>query len=211
MKFHIITLFPHILDSYISDSIIKRARAAGHIDIQFYNPRDFAENKHNKVDDKPYGGGPGMVLQAEPILRAYDAAKGRKRNITTLITAADGEQFSNTVAKSFAEAGHDIIIICGHYEGVDERVVEATNARKMSIGPYVLTGGELPAMIIAEATARQLPGVLGNIESIEENRISSHQSYTRPETLTYKKKKYSVPEVLLSGDHKKIDAWREGS
>ena len=190
------------------------------IKVKFYRIRDFVKGKHRKVwpdgnisaqaDDKPYGGGPGMVLRAEPILEAVKKAKGRKKHVKIIITAAGGTEFTNTKAKKLAtdKKASDIIIICGRYEGIDSRVKKALRAEEVSIGDYVLTGGELPAMVMMDAIARQIPGVLGKEESIEENRISSHEMYTRPETITWAGKNYSVPKVLLSGDHKKIDEWR---
>lgn len=221
ITFHIITIFPEMFDSYINESILGRAQENRKIKIKFYKLRDFVKGKHRKVwpdgnisaqvDDKPYGGGPGMVLRAEPILEAVKKAKGRKKNVKVIITAAGGTEFTNVKAKKLATDSKtkDIVIICGRYEGIDSRVKKALRAEEVSIGNYVLTGGELPAMVMMDAVARQIKGVLGKEESIEENRVSSHEMYTRPETLTFEGKNYKVPQVLLSGDHKKIDEWRQ--
>jgi len=220
ITFHIITIFPEMFDSYTTESILGRATKNKKIKIKFYRLRDFVKGKHRKVwpdgnvsaqvDDKPYGGGPGMVLRAEPILAAVKKAKGRKKDVKVIITAAGGSDFTNTKAKKLATDTKttDIIIICGRYEGIDSRVKKALRAEEVSIGDYVLTGGELPAMVMMDAIARQIPGVLGKEESIEENRISSHEMYTRPESIKWSDKNYKVPDVLMSGDHKKIDAWR---
>lgn len=219
--FHIITLFPEALDSYINESIIGRAQKNKKIKIKFYNPRDFSGNKHRQVDDKPYGGGPGMVMQAGPILRAVEGIKkkiatasakssGVSKKVKVIIFTTDGAQFTNTKAKNLASKHKDIILICGRYEGVDARVAKILKAEKVSVGPFVLTGGELPAMIVLDAVSRQIKGVLGKFESVEESRISSSETYTRPEVVEYNGKKYKVPKVLVSGDHKKIDEWRKG-
>lgn len=222
MTFHIITLFPESLDSYIHSSIVGRAIADKKIKIKFYNPRDFTKDKHRRVDRQPYGGGPGMVLEAESVVKAVEASLKLKAKSSKLIVwlSPSGKQFDNTYAEKSAKKYSDIIIICGRYEGIDARArkiikdlkLQAKNYKldlvDLSIGPYVVTGGELPAMIIIDTVARRIPGVLGKIESVEENRIASSEVYTRPEILTYKGKKYKVPKVLISGHHKKIEEWR---
>lgn len=221
MNFHIITLFPHIFDSYINESILGRAQREKKLKFNFYNPRDFVkptgnqkknEKPYLRVDDKPYGGGPGMVMQAEPCIKAIEKAltkcKNKKSKCKIIFLSPSGKQFDTEYAKGAVKKYTDILIICGRYEGVDSRVKKIFKAEDISVGPFVLTGGELPAMIIAECVARQIEGVLGNFDSLEEERISSSEMYTRPEVLIYKKKKYKVPVVLLSGDHKKIDEWR---
>lgn len=212
MQFHIITLFPEMFSSYFSDSILKRAQEQKKIKISFYNPRDFAHNKHNKVDDAPYGGGPGMVMMAEPILKAWKKARGRsqKKIFHTIILSPGGRLFTTSYAKSITQKYTDIIFICGRYEGIDARVKEILNkqAEEVSIGEYVLTGGELATMVIIDSVSRQIQGVLGNNESLEEERISSHEMYTRPAEIKYNKKMYKVPHVLLSGNHRNIDEWR---
>lgn len=209
-----------MFDSYVNESILGRARDSGLIKISWYPLRDYVTGKYRKVwpdgnisaqvDDRPYGGGPGMVLRADPILRAVEKARGRKKHIKIFITAPRGKKFTNTFARSLVqEKITDIIIICGRYEGIDARVRDILNAEEISIGDYVLTGGELPAMVMMDAIARQIPGVLGDEESREESRGGGHDAYTRPEVLTWKRKQHSVPPVLLSGDHKKINAWRK--
>ena len=161
------------------------------------------------MDRRPYGGGPGMVLMAEPFLRAVDAARGRKKKVKILFFDASGDTFTNEMAREWTGRYKHIILICGHYEGIDARVQQALEALPISIGPYILTGGELPAAIIVDTVARQIEGVLGSADSREEERLSKSEVYTRPKTITYKKKQYTVPEVLRSGDHKKIDEWKK--
>lgn len=208
MTFHLITLFPESFDSYISASIIGRAIADKKIKIKFYNPRDFTKDKHRRVDQKPYGGGPGMVLEAESVIKAVEKALKNSKKPSIVWLSPSGKQFNTAYAEKASKKYSDIIIICGRYEGIDERVRKVFKTDSLSIGPYVLTGGELPAMVILDTISRRIPGVLGKIESIEENRVSSSEVYTRPEILEYKGKKYRVPKVLLSGNHKKIEEWR---
>ncbi len=210
MTFHIITLFPDSFSSYLESSMLARAISGGKVKVKFYNPRDFSLDKHKEVDDKPYGGGPGMVIKALPVLKAVEKARGKKKKVKVFLFSPGGKLFDNKKAQVVVRDYKDVILICGRYEGIDSRVKKILKAEEISIGPYVLTGGELPAMIVVDVMARHLPGVLGNSGSIEENRIASHEMYTRPEVLEYKGKKYRVPKVLLSGDHKKIDQWREG-
>lgn len=206
--FHVITIFPEMFTSYLDESILKRAIKNKKIKIKFYNPRDFAKDKHNKVDDIPFGGGPGMVMKAEPIIKAWQKAMGQKKRAKTIILSPGGKEFTNQYAKRISEEYKNIIIIAGRYEGVDARVKKITKAEEISIGKYVLTGGELPAMVLIDSISRQSPGVLGNELSVEENRISSGEVYTKPRTITFKKKNYSVPKVLLSGHHQKINEWK---
>jgi len=221
MHFHIITLFPEICQAYTDASILGRAQKTEKgkgakvrgrkISINFYNPRDFAPDKHHKVDDRPYGGGPGMVMQALPVLKAWDKAVGRKRNkdkIKTLIMSPRGKTFNQEIAKTYAEDFEHLVLISGRYEGIDERVKEITGAEEISVGDYVLTGGELPALTIIDAVSRQIPGVLGTFQSLEDERVTSGKSYTRPEILKYKGQNYSVPAVLLHGNHAEIEKWR---
>ena len=209
MKFHIITLFPEAFKSYLNSSIVGRAIKDKKISVSFYNPRDFTKDKHKRVDRKPYGGGPGMVIEAESVLKAIEKARGRKKKVKILMLSPSGKQFDSTYTSKLNKSYSDIVIISGHYEGIDARVGKITKAEHISIGPYVLTGGELPAMVIVDSVSRHIPGVLGNIESIEEKRTASPDVYTRPEVLVHKGKKYKVPPVLLSGDHKNIEKWRE--
>lgn len=208
MRFDIITIFPKIFDSYFSESIIKRAIQKKKVRIKIWNLRDFTKDRHKKVDDKPYGGGAGMVIQAEPILRAVRSLGNRTSKL--VVFSAKGKQFTQKMAYDWAKKYKNTILISGRYEGIDERVVKILKAEEISIGPYVLTGGEVPAMVIVDALIRHIPGVLGKAESLEENRYGvGVPTYTRPEVLKYKNKKHPVPKVLLSGDHQKIAKWRQ--
>lgn len=221
MHFHIITLFREVCEPYTSTGVLGRAqkvvkgKGAKHrgkkITVSYYNPRDFSTNKHKKVDDRPYGGGPGMVMTAEPVLKAWQKAVGRKKDqkkIKTLIMGPRGKQFDTKMAKQLAKSYDHVVLISGRYEGIDSRVQKALKAEEVSIGDYVLTGGELPALTIVDSVARQVPGVLGTYESLEEERVSSNEMYTRPETVEWKGKKLKVPKVFLSGNHKDIDQRR---
>ena len=235
-KFTVITIFPNLLESYLADSILARAIKAKKLSVKFVNPRKFATDKHHKPDLRPYGGGPGMVMLAEPILRAVEAVLrtshrrlpvGEGKSSSTavpktagakiIIFAPQGKPFTNQVAKKLAQSKQGIILIAGRYEGVDARVKKILKAEEYSIGDYVLTGGELPAAVVIDAVARQLPGVLGKEESLEEKRAASREVYTRPEVLEWppssktsagQRKKYRVPKVLLSGHQANITAWR---
>jgi tRNA (guanine37-N1)-methyltransferase len=197
-----------MFDAYLNESILLRAQNSKKIKIKFYNPRDFTKDKHKKVDARPYGGGPGMVMQAKPIMDAVKKARGRK-NTKVFIMSPSGKQFTNRIAKNIAGKQKEIILIAGRYEGIDARVKKVLKAEDLSIGPFVLTGGELPAMVIIDVVARQIKGVLGSEASVEENRNSSSETYTRPEIIKHLNKNYKVPKVLLSGDHKKIEEWRK--
>lgn len=223
-KINVITTFPEMFGSYLNESILARAIKTKKIRVKFFNPRDFTKDKHKKTDLRPYGGGPGMVMLAEPILRAVKKIfSGRKmlpvktekshlapsKNFKIIIFSPGGKTFTNEVAKKLAKSKQDLILIAGRYEGIDGRVKKILKAEEYSVGPYVLTGGELPAMIVIDAIARQVPGVLGKEESLEENRVASHEVYTRPEVLNWQGKKYRVPKVLLSGDHKNIEIWKK--
>ncbi len=214
INFHIITIFPEAFDGFLNSSILKRAREKKLFKIKFYNPRDFADGKHKKTDDKPFGGGPGMVMKIEPILKTISSISNLKSQISKsktkiIIFSPVGKQFTQVMARNWAKKYKDIILISGHYEGIDARVKKILKAEEISIGPYVLTGGDLPAAVVADAVSRHIPGVLGKEESLEENRQLGAPSYTRPETLEFKGKKYRVPKVLLSGNHKKIEDWRK--
>ncbi|HYF12913.1 MAG TPA: tRNA (guanosine(37)-N1)-methyltransferase TrmD [Candidatus Paceibacterota bacterium] len=219
MTFHVITLFPEVVEAYTSASILGRAQKEKIFNVKTYQLRDFAGNKWNKVDERPYGGGPGMVLRAEPVIKAVESVlkkiSSRKRGGViyhpikpkVIITSAGGKPFTNSMAKALSKF-KDIIIVCGRYEGIDARAKKVLKAQEISIGPYILTGGEVPAMAVVDATARQIKGVLGKIESLEEGRVASHDVYTRPEILKIKGKKYRVPKVLLSGHHAKQAVWK---
>lgn len=226
MQFHVITIFPEVCAAYTSASVLGRAQKAEkgkgakvqgkQIDVSYYNPRDFATDKHKKVDERPYGGGPGMVMLAEPILKAWEKAVGKKTaslkkgKVKTLIMSPRGTMFTNELAKQWAGDYDHLVLISGRYEGIDARVKEILGAEEVSVGDYVLTGGELPALTIIDSVSRQIPGVLGTLESLEDERPTSGVTYTRPEVLTYKKKKHPVPEVLIGGNHAEIDKWRAG-
>jgi tRNA (guanine37-N1)-methyltransferase len=213
MTFHIVTLFPGAFDSYLGESILKRAIEDKKIRVKFYNPRDFADDKWNRVDQKPYGGGPGMVIQALPVAKAIEKAvkacgKTAKGKIKIVFFNPAGKQFDTAYAKTAAKKYEHFIFVSGRYEGIDARVKKIFKMEDISVGPFVLTGGELPAMIMIDSIARQIEGVLGNFDSREEERVSSPDVYTRPEVFEYKKKNYRVPKILLSGNHKLIDEWR---
>ena len=208
MNFHIITLFPESMESYIKSSIIKRAIEDKKISVKFYNPRDFTNDKHKRIDQKPYGGGPGMVIQAEPVIKAIAKAKGRKKKVKIYFTSPSGKKFTTDIAKKTANNYKDTIIICGRYEGIDARIKKVFSMEEISIGDYVLTGGEIPAMVILDSVTRLIPGVVGKKESIEyesfENNLLDFPHYTKPENF----KGWKVPKILLSGDHAKVEEWR---
>lgn len=223
MRFHIITLFPNMFDSYLGESILARAKKAKLVDFTFYNPRDFVKPTKNqkknaapylRIDDKPYGGGPGMVMQAEPVIKAAEKAlqniarKKGKNKTRVVFFSPSGKKLSTVFAKDAAKKYTDLILICGRYEGIDARVAKILKVDEVSIGDYVLTGGEIPAMAVIDTVSRQIEGVLGDFSSLEESRASASEVYTRPEVLIHKGKKYKVPTVLLSGNHKKIEEWK---
>ena len=203
MKFHIITIFPDIFNSYFKESIIKRAREKDLIDIKIYNLRDFTEDKRRQVDDSPYGGGPGMVFKVEPIFNAVESIKKEISGKTRIILfSARGKKLDQKKSQKLAKYDN-LVLICGHYEGVDERVAKKIADEEMSIGDFVLSGGELPAMILVDVVARFIPGVLGKKESLETIK-GSYPVYTRPENFHG----WKTPKVLLSGNHQKIKEWR---
>ena len=208
LHFHIVTLFPESIAGYFDASMLKRAQEDGKIKVSLYNPKDFTKDWKERVDRRPYGGGPGMVLAPEPVLKAAQKALKNVKGASVIFFSPSGKQFDASMAKSLAKKKH-ILMIAGHYEGVDARVQRILKAKPISVGPYVLTGGELPAAIVVDAVARHVKGVLGDINSLEENRVSSPAVYTRPATLLWKKKKYNVPKVLTSGHHAKIDEWKK--
>lgn len=208
MRFHILTLFPEMVEQGLNTSIIGRAVNKGLLSIHAVNIRDYTMDRHKKVDDYPYGGGAGMVMQAQPV---YDAWESIVEEIgytpRTVYLTPQGPTFTQTMAKNYAKE-KDLILLCGHYEGIDERVLEEIVTDYVSIGDYVLTGGELPAMVMVDAISRMVPGVLtnedsGSTESFEGN-LLEYPQYSRPEEWNGKK----VPPILLSGDHKKVDEWR---
>ena len=209
VHFHIVTLFPESIEPYLTSSILGRAIEKKLIKISYYDPKKFAVGKHKRVDQRPYGGGPGMVLEPQAMLGAAQKAIGRKRSIEKLFFATDGAQFDEEMAQGLSKK-KDILLICGRYEGVDARVPKILKAKPISVGPYVLTGGELPAATVIDAVSRFVPGVLGKAESLERSRVSSPEVYTRPDVLVWKRKKYKVPEVLKTGHHAEIDKWKKG-
>ena len=224
MTFHIITLFPESFTSYLNESILSRAQKSKLIKFKFYNPRAFVkptkiqkgkDRPYLRIDDKPYGGGPGMVIQAEPVIKAISfiklkVIKSVKSKVKIIHLSPGGEKFTNEYAEKTVKKFEHIIIVCGRYEGIDARVKKIFKGDEISIGDYVLTGGELPAMVMIDSISRQIEGVLGNFNSVEEKRIASNDTYTRPEVFEYKKKKYRVPKILTSGNHKAIEEWRKG-
>jgi tRNA (guanine37-N1)-methyltransferase len=206
LKFDVITIFPGMFDAVINESIVRRAQEKKKVSIMVHDLRDWTQDAHRKVDDRPFGGGPGMVMMPEPIFAAVKDIKG-KRKTYVVLTCAGGTPFTQAKAHQLAKK-KNIVFICGHYEGVDERVREALVDESLSIGDYVLTGGELPAMVMMDAVIRLLPGVLGKAESLEsesfEQGLLEYPQYTRPANFKHKK----VPVVLLSGNHKQIQSWR---
>lgn len=208
MQFDIITILPQMFNPYLGESILKRAQEEGAIDVRVHNLRGFTDDPHRTVDDAPYGGGPGMVLKIEPIARAIASILQFKVKRRVILFSARGKQFDAKMAKRLSRYDQ-LILICGRYEGVDERVAHYVADEEISIGPYVLTGGELAALVLIDAVARHIPGVLGKVESVEEKRYGiGTPAYTRPEVFQWQEKRYRVPKVLLSGDHKKIEEWR---
>lgn len=221
MNFHIITLFPDICQAYTDASVLGRAQKTDKgkgakvrgkkISVSYYNPRDYSGNKHKKIDDKPYGGGPGMVMKAEPVLKAWQKAVGRKKDqkkVKTLIMSPRGTEFTQKLAKDYVKKYDHLVLISGRYEGIDARVKKALKAEEVSVGDYILTGGELPALTIIDSTARQVEGVLGTHDSLEDDRNTTGECYTRPEVIEYKKKKLKVPPVFLNGNHAEIEKRR---
>lgn len=208
MNFHVLTLFPEMIEQGMHTSIIGRAIAGGYLSIDAINIRDYAFNKHQKVDDYPYGGGAGMLMQAEPVYLAYESIQkklGYRPRVVYL--TPQGEVFHQTMAKELAKE-KDLVFLCGHYEGIDERVLDEIVTDYVSIGDYVLTGGELPAMVMMDSISRMGPGVLSNQESGETESFAEnlleYPQYSRPEEWHGQK----VPPVLLSGHHANIEAWR---
>lgn len=221
--FHLFTIFPESFRSYFETSILKRAQKKKLVKIKIYNIRDFAEDKHKTTDEKPFGGGAGMVMKAQPIIKAVSNVKLRlasQKKIKVILFSAKGKQFNQKTAYDFSKKYTDIFLICGRYEGIDERVKLALKAQEISIGPYVLTDGEAPAMVVVSSISRLLPGAI-RLESFQEESFFNtvlkkekkgaleYPHYTRPEFFEFKGKKYRVPKVLLSGNHKKIAEWRE--
>jgi tRNA (guanine37-N1)-methyltransferase len=204
MRIDFVSLFPEMLEPVMGASIVGRARSSGRVEVGVVNPRDFATDKHHKVDDRPFGGGAGMVLQPEPVAAAIKSVK--KRGTRVVFMSPQGKTFTQKEAMRLSKLKH-LVLVCGHYEGVDERLMPLFD-EEISIGDYVLTGGELPALVVADAVVRILPGVLKKEDAAAAESFSSglldYPQYTRPRSWRGKK----VPDVLLSGDHKKISEWR---
>ncbi len=217
MRFHVLTIFPKILDSYFNESLFKRAAKSKILEVRMHNLRDYTSDKHHKADDRPFGGGPGMVMKFEPIAKAVSSIKyqvsrkGKKLQNRTILFSTRGKKLDQKIAKRLSKYD-ELILICGRYEGVDERVAKYIADEEISIGDYVLSGGELPAAILIEAVSRYLPGFLGKPESLEDIK-GSYPVYTRPEILKFKSgkknKTISVPKVLLRGNHAEIEKWRK--
>jgi len=228
MNIDIITIFPEIFDFYFNQSLISKAQKKGVLKIKTHNLRDFADDKHNTVDDKPFGGGRGMVLKTEPILKALQFlkksqetrnkkqtnSKSQIQKTKVVLFSPRGKKFTQKMATNWAKQSQ-LIFICGRYEAIDERVAKKLVTDVVSIGDYVLMGGELPALVVIESIARLLPGAIGKSEALMGERITKaggfveYPQYTRPEVVEIKGKKVRVPKVLLSGNYKKIDEWRE--
>ena len=214
MRFHVLTLFPEMILNGMSESIIGRAIKNEYISLNVVNIRDYSDNKHMKVDDYPYGGGAGMVMQAPPVVAAYESIVENmnldvtKKKPRVVYMTPQGSVFNQDMAQDFAKE-EDLILLCGHYEGIDERALEMIVTDHVSIGDYVLTGGELPAMVVMDCVSRLVPNVLNNDESAVfesfYDGLLEHPQYTRPVEFRGKR----VPEVLLSGNHKKIEEWRK--
>lgn len=209
--FNIITIFPHIFESYFGESMIKRALKKKLINIDVINLRDFTNDKHKTVDDTPFGGGAGMIMKVEPIYKSMQSIKSKfgSRKSRVILFSAKGKKYTQADAVRLSKYDN-LTFICGRYEGVDERVAQNIADEEISIGDYILTGGEIPAMIVVDSVARLIPGVLGNKESPKDESHSKegyleYPQYTRPENF----KEWKVPEVLLSGNHKEIEKWRK--
>lgn len=223
LRFHVITAFADACDAYLSASILGRARGDKRIAVDYWNPRDFAENKWKKSDDRPYGGGPGMVMAALPVARAAQKAlaparrqakkEGKPAKVAIVWFSPGAKQFTNKDADALAKCD-DVLLVCGRYEGIDERAAKILKTmgtlKRYAVGEAVYTGGEVPALAIVDAVTRRLPGVLGKDESVEERRTAAREVYTRPETLEWEGKRYRIPKVLATGNHAEIEKWKRG-
>ncbi|HLG21278.1 MAG TPA: tRNA (guanosine(37)-N1)-methyltransferase TrmD [Candidatus Manganitrophaceae bacterium] len=208
MKCDVITLFPGMVAPALQQSILKRAQERGLLEVRVHQLRDFTTDKHHVTDDAPYGGGPGMVLKAGPICAALEKIRGERGETRIILTSPQGAVFNQKMAHSFSREDRSLVFICGHYEGIDERVKQGVALEEVSVGDYILTGGELAALLMIDASARLVPGVLGKPASIEEESFSSsfleYPHYTRPADWRGMK----VPEILVSGNHEAVRAWR---
>ena len=213
MRFHLVTLFEEACEPYLSASILGRAREKKLISVSYQNPRAYVENRWGKVDERPYGGGPGMVMTALPVVKAVEKSLPKKaRKPVVIWFSPSGKQFNNAEADKLSKYS-DIVFVCGRYEGIDERAKKMLKTlapvKAYAVGEAVYTGGEVPAMAMIDAITRRIPGTLGKDASVEERRVASREVYTRPETISYKKKNYRVPKVLQSGHQANIDAWKK--
>ena len=212
LRFHLITLFPEACNAYLSASILGRAREGKKMSVDYQSPRDFVTNKWGKVDERPYGGGPGMVMTALPVVKAIKKSLTRRKGKIALVWfMPGGEEFTNKDADALGKFD-DVVLVCGRYEGIDDRAQKLMKTfgtvKKYAVGQATYTGGEIPAMAIVDAVTRRLPGVLGKDESVEERRTASREVYTRPETIEWEGKKLSIPKVLASGHAAKIEEWK---
>lgn len=213
IRFHLITLFPEACDAYLSASILGRARTNKKISVDYQSPRTFVTNRWGKVDERPYGGGPGMVMTALPVAKAIKKSLGRRKGKKAIVWfSPSGKQFTNKDADSLLKYD-EVVFVCGRYEGIDERAKKIASTmgavKTYAVGEAVYTGGEVPAMAMIDAMTRRIPGVLGKDESVEERRIAAPDVYTRPESIEWEGKAYRVPKVLQTGNHAKIDAFRQ--
>jgi tRNA (guanine37-N1)-methyltransferase len=219
LRFHLVTLFQEACEPYLGASILGRAQKNKKIQISYQNPRDFVDNKWGKVDERPYGGGPGMVMTALPVVKAAKKALGRrmpktpaaKKKVALIWFVPGAKPFTNTEADKLTKF-EDIVLICGRYEGIDDRALKIIKTfgtlKTYSVGEATLTGGEVPALAIIDAVTRRIPGVLGKDDSVEERRTAANEVYTRPESITWEGKQYKVPKVLQTGHHANIDSWK---
>lgn len=207
MTIDILTLFPELIDGVMQQSIIGRAQSAGLVSIRPVNIRDYTTDKHNRVDDTPYGGGKGMVMQADPLYRCHQAVTEGK-HVHTILMSAQGQRFSQERARQLLQAHDHLILVCGHYEGIDQRFIDECVDEEISLGDFVLTGGEIPAMAVADAICRMVPGVLADAVCFTDeshwNGLLEYPQYTKPAVWH----DHAVPDVLLSGHHERIDTWR---
>ncbi len=226
MKFDILTIFPKFFESFKTEALILRAQKKELVDINIHNLRDYADDARGTVDDRPYGGGAGMVLMFPPIQKAVEKIKGKikgkKTKTKVIVFNPKGNKFTQAMAREWSKLDR-LVMVCGRYEGIDERVMTSIADEEISIGDYVLFGGEVPAMVVMEAITRLLPGAIGKQESLKDESFNDagemgreqltkfieYPHYTRPEVVVVKRQKIKVPEVLLSGDHKKIEEWRK--
>lgn len=208
MRCEILTLFPDLIVGVTGQSILKRAQEKGLVEIRVHNIRDYTDDRHHVADDTPYGGGSGMVLKVEPIFRTVDMIRDTGEDLRLVLPSPQGTRFTQDLAEEFSKEQRRVVFLCGHYEGIDERVRDALHPEEVSIGDYVLTGGELPALVMIDSSARLIPGVLGDPESAQHDSfvdsLLDHPHYTRPSGV----RGLRVPEVLLSGNHEAIRVWR---